>query len=77
MPAVSFKNMDVNALLGLRKEVERTLTERRRDLQRQIALLGGERKRPGRPAATRCPCALSIAPFSCATPRLLRDGVMP
>ena len=30
-----------------------------------------------RSAFFRCPCALSIAPFSCATPRLLRDGVMP
>jgi hypothetical protein len=28
-------------------------------------------------AFLRCPWALSIAPFSCATPRSLRDGVMP
>lgn len=40
MPAVSFRNLDVYVLLELRKEVERTLTDRRRDLQRQIALLG-------------------------------------
>ena len=39
VPALSFKKMDVYALLELRKEVERTLTDRGRDLQRQIALL--------------------------------------
>ena len=50
MPAVSLKNMDVYALLELRREVENTLTERGRDLERQIALLGEGRKRPGRPA---------------------------
>jgi len=50
MPAVSLKNMDVYALLELRGEVENTLTERARDLERQIALLGEGRKRPGRPA---------------------------
>ena len=50
MPAVSLKNMDVYALLELRREVENALTERGRDLERQIALLGKGRKRPGRPA---------------------------
>ena len=50
MPAVSLKNMDVYALLELRREVENTLTERARDLERQIVLLGEGRKRPGRPA---------------------------
>ncbi|MFZ0457463.1 MAG: H-NS family nucleoid-associated regulatory protein [Rhodoplanes sp.] len=49
MPAVSLKNMDVYALLELRREVENTLTERGRDLERQIALLGEGRRRPGRP----------------------------
>jgi DNA-binding protein H-NS len=49
MPAVSLKNMDVSALLELRKEVERMLTERARDLQRKIAQLGEGRRRPGRP----------------------------
>ena len=51
MPAVSLKNMDVYALLELRREVENTLTERGRDLERQIALLGEGRKGPGRPAS--------------------------
>ena len=50
MPGVNLKNMDVNALLELRGEVDRRLTERERDLERQIALLGEGRKRPGRPA---------------------------
>jgi DNA-binding protein H-NS len=49
MPAVSLKNMDVSALLELRREVENTLTERARDLQSKIALLGEGRRRPGRP----------------------------
>ena len=50
MPAISLTNMDVYALLELRREVENTLTERGRDLERQIALLGEGRKRLGRPA---------------------------
>jgi DNA-binding protein H-NS len=45
--------MDVDALLALRGDVETALKERARDLQRQIALLGGsEVKRRGRPPAT-------------------------
>ena len=51
MPAISLKNLDVNALLELRANVESTLADRGRDLQRQLALLGGRGgKRPGRPA---------------------------
>ena len=49
MPAVSLKNMDAYALLELRREVENALTERGRDLERQIALLGEGRRRLGRP----------------------------
>ena len=50
MAAVNLKNMDVDALLTLRADVERALVERGRDLERQIALLGGEgRKKRGRP----------------------------
>jgi len=47
------KNMDVDALLALRGEVERAPKERARDLERQIALLGGrgEVKLRGRPPA--------------------------
>jgi DNA-binding protein H-NS len=47
----SLKNMDVNALLELRGEVDRRLTERARDLERQLGRLGEGRRRPGRPAA--------------------------
>jgi DNA-binding protein H-NS len=44
--------MDVDALLTLRGDVERMLAEKGRDLQRQLARLGGggEIKRRGRPA---------------------------
>jgi len=47
------KNMDVDELLALRGDVEAALKERARDLERQIALLGGggEVKRRGRPPA--------------------------
>jgi len=50
MPAVNLKNMDVDALLGLRRDVESALAERARDLQRQLGLLGEGRKRGGRSA---------------------------
>ena len=51
MATAGLKDMDVDALLALRADVEKTLAERSRDLQRQLALLGGERdKRRGRPA---------------------------
>ena len=50
MPAISLKSMDVNALLELRANVDRTLAERSRDLQRQLTLLRGEGGRRGRPA---------------------------
>jgi DNA-binding protein H-NS len=49
--AVSLKDLDVDALLALRANVEGVLAGRAHDLQRQIALLDGSRnKRPGRPA---------------------------
>ena len=41
MAADNLTNMDVNALLALRADVDRMLAERGRDLQRQLALLGG------------------------------------
>jgi DNA-binding protein H-NS len=51
MAAVDLKNMDVDALLALRANVESALAERSRDLQRQLALLdGGRGKGRGRPA---------------------------
>lgn len=51
MYGVNLKNMDVNALLELRGEVDRRLTERERDLQRQLGLLGKETRQVGRPGA--------------------------
>ena len=67
MVADSLKNMDVDALLTLRADVERALADRGRDLQRQLALLGsGRGKRRGRPlGAARRPSAMKgikIAP---------------
>ena len=50
MPGVDLKNMDVDALLDLRANVEKMLAERGRDLQRQLSLLGGGGVRRGRPA---------------------------
>jgi DNA-binding protein H-NS len=50
MPGIDLKNMDVDALLELRANVESMLAERGRDLQRQLALLGGDGVRRGRPA---------------------------
>jgi len=51
MAAVNLNNMDVDALQTLRGDVERMLAEKGRDLQRQLARLGGggEIKRRGRP----------------------------
>ena len=48
------KNLDVNALLALRADVEKMLVEKSRDLERQLARLGEGRgmaggKRRGRP----------------------------
>jgi len=53
MAIAGLKDMNVDALLTLRADVEKTLAERSRDLQRQLALLGGEvGKRRGRPPLT-------------------------
>jgi DNA-binding protein H-NS len=47
----NLKDFDVDGLLELRADVEKALAERGRDLQRQLALLGGAvGKRRGRPA---------------------------
>jgi DNA-binding protein H-NS len=51
MRGANLENLDVDGLLALRADVEKALAERGRDLQRQLALLGGETgKRRGRPA---------------------------
>ena len=49
MRGVDLENMDVDALLELRGEVDRRLSERARDLQRQLELLGEGRRRSDRP----------------------------
>jgi DNA-binding protein H-NS len=51
MYGANLKDMDVNALLELRGEVDRKLIEQERNLKRQLGLLGEGRRRPGRPAA--------------------------
>jgi DNA-binding protein H-NS len=52
MAAADLKNMDVDALLTLRADIEKMLMEKSRDLERQLALLGVEAgKRRGRPPA--------------------------
>ena len=51
MRGANLENLDADGLLALRADVEKALAERGRDLQRQLALLGGETgKRRGRPA---------------------------
>jgi DNA-binding protein H-NS len=51
MRGANLENLDVDGLLALRADVEKALAERGRDLQRQLALLGGAvGKRRGRPA---------------------------
>lgn len=51
MAKPNLKDLDVNGLLELRADVEKALAECSRDLQRQLALLGGAvDKRRGRPA---------------------------
>lgn len=53
MAKFDLKALDMDGLLEARAEVERELRERAKDLQRQLALLGGtEGKRRGRPAAS-------------------------
>src|SRR5262249_31779694 len=43
MAKVSLTNMDVEALLDLRKRVDETLAQRRTDLEKQLKELGGYR----------------------------------
>jgi DNA-binding protein H-NS len=50
MALVDLKHMDVDALLELRADVDRRLTEQARDLQRQLSLLSGGAAVRGRPA---------------------------
>lgn len=41
MPSLNLENMDVNALIELRSEIDIALTERARDLKRQLTILDG------------------------------------
>jgi DNA-binding protein H-NS len=50
MAKVNLKDIDVDALLGLRANLDKALKERGRDLERQLALLGGGGAKRGRPA---------------------------
>ena len=76
MAGVNIKNMDVDALLELRGDVERALKERSRDLERQLALLGAgvaKRGRPaGKPGRTSAMKGVKIAP---KYPRARRGNV--
>jgi DNA-binding protein H-NS len=47
MPSISTKDMDLDALLTLRADLDHMLTERSRDLQRQLALLDGHKDLEG------------------------------
>jgi DNA-binding protein H-NS len=46
MPALSLKNMDVDALLALRSQVDSQLASRSSDLQKQLARLQGSADAP-------------------------------
>jgi DNA-binding protein H-NS len=48
MAKTNLSQMDVESLMDLRKRVEAALLERRQVLEKQIAMLGGERAARGR-----------------------------
>lgn len=45
MAGINIKGLDVDGLLALRGEIDKRLTEKRRDLEKQLSLLGAEAKR--------------------------------
>ena len=49
MPNINLKTMSVDALFKLRGDVDSQLASRRADLEKQIALMGGDRIRSGKP----------------------------
>lgn len=51
MAAVNLSNMDVNALLKLRGDIDAQLTQRRANLEKELARLESLRSKPGRKAA--------------------------
>lgn len=50
MAAVNLSNMDVNALLKLRGDIDDQLAQRRTDLQKELSRLDGVKSGPGRKA---------------------------
>jgi DNA-binding protein H-NS len=54
MAGLNIKTLDVDGLLALRAEIDKRLTEKRRDLETQLSRLASEsgrgRRGPGRPA---------------------------
>jgi DNA-binding protein H-NS len=50
MPAVNLSNMDVNALLKLRGDIDEQLTQRRANLEKELARLEDVRSGAGRRA---------------------------
>lgn len=45
MASINIKGLDVDGLLTLRGEIDKRLTEKRRDLEKQLSLLGMEERR--------------------------------
>jgi DNA-binding protein H-NS len=45
MAGLNIKSLDVDALLALRSEIDKRLFEKRRDLEKQLSLLGSEARR--------------------------------
>ena len=73
MATADLKNMDVDALLTLRADVEKMLVEKGRDLQRQLTRLGveagkGERRLPAGMGRTSAMKGVKIAPQSIGGP---------
>jgi DNA-binding protein H-NS len=50
MAGINIKGLDVDGLLALRGEIDKRLTEKRRDLEKQLSLLGAEARRGPRGA---------------------------
>lgn len=50
MAGINIKSLDVDGLLSLRGEIDKRLTEKRRDLEKQLSLLGAEARRGPRGA---------------------------
>lgn len=50
MAGLNIKSLDVDGLLALRGEIDKRLIEKRRDLEKQLSLLGAEARRGPRGA---------------------------